>query len=582
MQISKLLSKDFFLIFVFSLFIFNFSSSEENTATDIWNLDKEKKNDNVLKIEELTVQSEKENISINISNIDDIDEDTIDTSNNKLIGIFDPKENMLNIDMWSNSDGDQVKVILKKLMNTNLSTDSNEILKIALLTNAYPPTDKMSSEEFFSFQKDFLIKSNDLNLIKEFLSKNKNLFNSDAISTHYVNSNLIDKNLKASCDLFEQNKNLYSSNYLDKFKIYCLLINDKREEAQIIFDLKKELGFKDTFFENKFNILMGYENKKNNKISESNILDFHISRETVDQFEYEPNNKTSKDIWKYLSNYNLLQKINDIDIEDSIKVQTIEKAAHNGNYSEKELLNLYKRFEFNLDQLLTAEDTYKKMPNFMGRALLYQRLLLTYDVAIRLEFAEKLKNSVKKDNIENAFNLELASILSEIDAKDVPAKYTTFYNENKFEKFNVSKNIKFNNKILHQSKLLNYFIKDLQIDVISKETNEMLKKIKADKKYTFTSKDKILMDSLIYDGVKLQKKYQNLYERDPDVPTDLQVLVNNLDTGMILLRLAEIIGEDEINDLGTETLYFITTVLNQANLDGIRNKMLLKVLPNKI
>ena len=582
MQISKLLSKDFFLIFVFSLFIFNFSSSEENTATDIWNLDKEKKNDNVLKIEELTVQSEKENISINISNIDDIDEDTIDTSNNKLIGIFDPKENMLNIDMWSNSDGDQVKVILKKLMNTNLSTDSNEILKIALLTNAYPPTDKMSSEEFFSFQKDFLIKSNDLNLIKEFLSKNKNLFNSDAISTHYVNSNLIDKNLKASCDLFEQNKNLYSSNYLDKFKIYCLLINDKREEAQIIFDLKKELGFKDTFFENKFNILMGYENKKNNKISESNILDFHISRETVDQFEYEPNNKTSKDIWKYLSNYNLLQKINDIDIEDSIKVQTIEKAAHNGNYSEKELLNLYKRFEFNLDQLLTAEDTYKKMPNYMGRALLYQRLLLTYDVAIRLELAEKIKNSVKKDNIENAFNLELASILSEIDAKDVPAKYTTFYNENKFEKFNVSKNIKFNNKILHQSKLLNYFIKDLQIDVISKETNEMLKKIKADKKYTFTSKDKILMDSLIYDGVKLQKKYQNLYERDPDVPTDLQVLVNNLDTGMILLRLAEIIGEDEINDLGTETLYFITTVLNQANLDGIRNKMLLKVLPNKI
>lgn len=582
MQISKLLSKDFFLIFVFSLFIFNFSSSEENTATDIWNLDKEKKNDNVLKIEKLTVQSEKENISINISNIDDIDEDTIDTSNNKLIGIFDPKENMLNIDMWSNSDGDQVKVILKKLMNTNLSTDSNEILKIALLTNAYPPTDKMSSEEFFSFQKDFLIKSNDLNLIKEFLSKNKNLFNSDAISTHYVNSNLIDKNLKASCDLFEQNKNLYSSNYLDKFKIYCLLINDKREEAQIIFDLKKELGFKDTFFENKFNILMGYENKKNNKISESNILDFHISRETVDQFEYEPNNKTSKDIWKYLSNYNLLQKINDIDIEDSIKVQTIEKAAHNGNYSEKELLNLYKRFEFNLDQLLTAEDTYKKMPNYMGRALLYQRLLLTYDVAIRLELAEKIKNSVKKDNIENAFNLELASILSEIDAKDVPAKYTTFYNENKFEKFNVSKNIKFNNKILHQSKLLNYFIKDLQIDVISKETNEMLKKIKADKKYTFTSKDKILMDSLIYDGVKLQKKYQNLYERDPDVPTDLQVLVNNLDTGMILLRLAEIIGEDEINDLGTETLYFITTVLNQANLDGIRNKMLLKVLPNKI
>ena len=51
---------------------------------------------------------------------------------------------------------------------------------------------------------------------------------------------------------------------------------------------------------------------------------------------------------------------------------------------------------------------------------------------------------------------------------------------------------------------------------------------------------------------------------------------------MILLRLVEIIGEDNVEDLGTENLYFITTVLNQLNLDTIRDKLLIKILPLKV
>ena len=60
------------------------------------------------------------------------------------------------------------------------------------------------------------------------------------------------------------------------------------------------------------------------------------------------------------------------------------------------------------------------------------------------------------------------------------------------------------------------------------------------------------------------------------------VLLNNNESGMVLLRLVEIIGEDDLESLGPDTLYFITTILNQLNLDTIRNKILLKVLPLKI
>ena len=67
-----------------------------------------------------------------------------------------------------------------------------------------------------------------------------------------------------------------------------------------------------------------------------------------------------------------------------------------------------------------------------------------------------------------------------------------------------------------------------------------------------------------------------------NVPTDIQLLINNNEIGMVLLRLVEIIGEDDLKNLDSDTLYFMTTILNQLNLDSLRNKIILKVLPLKI
>ena len=66
------------------------------------------------------------------------------------------------------------------------------------------------------------------------------------------------------------------------------------------------------------------------------------------------------------------------------------------------------------------------------------------------------------------------------------------------------------------------------------------------------------------------------------IPTDIQLLMNNKEIGMVLLRLVEIIGADNLENLDPDTLYFISTILNDLDLDSIRNKVLLKVLPLKI
>ena len=93
----------------------------------------------------------------------------------------------------------------------------------------------------------------------------------------------------------------------------------------------------------------------------------------------------------------------------------------------------------------------------------------------------------------------------------------------------------------------------------------------------------ILIESLIYDGIKISDKYSSILELyNSNIPTDIEVMINDGEMAMILLRLVEIIGEDDLESLDSDTLYFITTILNQLNLDNIRNKILLKVLPLKI
>ena len=53
-----------------------------------------------------------------------------------------------------------------------------------------------------------------------------------------------------------------------------------------------------------------------------------------------------------------------VDLEDSEKIINIEKATHSGNYEEEELFNLYKRFQFSIDQLITVEASYKLLSEY--------------------------------------------------------------------------------------------------------------------------------------------------------------------------------------------------------------------------
>ena len=143
--------------------------------------------------------------------------------------------------------------------------------------------------------------------------------------------------------------------------------------------------------------------------------------------------------------------------------------------------------------------------------------------------------------------------------------------------------IKFNNKVLHQSKLVNYFNGDYAKSQIEKDLEKFLKKIKKDKKYFLSKKDIIFLEALKSDGIQISKKYDSLYQiKQSEMPADIQFMIENDEIGAALLRVIEVIGPEKIENLDEDTVYFIINTLNQLNVDLIRNKLLLKVLPLKV
>ena len=586
MKNLKLLNKNLLSIILFYFFFGLAAQSQE--AIDIWAIDEKKSLENIKIIEniedkEITQNSiykmqSKKNTELNIE-----EDQTLASNKIKIIGLYDPAENGLDINMWSNSNGDQILNIFKRINKMNLSNDASEILNILLLTNAHYPEINISKDQFLELKSNWLIKNSNLEIIENYLLKNQIINEHPKLTKLLVDDYLSRSEVKKVCEIFTKIEEPVQDDYLSRFNIYCLINNNKKEEAQLLLDLKKELGFKNNFYEKKINYLMGYTDQPDLEISENTILDFHLSHRTNPKFKFEPKASTSKQIWKYLSTSNLLDNIKNVELTDIDKIKSIEKATHEKHYSEKELFELYKRFQFNINQLLNIKESTKVLSAIESRALIYQGILITTEVENKLLLINALKNSLKNEGIEKAFDVELRIFLKGIEKEKIPSNFTSFYNNYADEDKAELSNIKINNKILHQSKLINYFKGDGSTKNITKDLNDLLKKVKKNKKYLFSKKDVILVEAFKSDGIQVSEKFKDLYEiQESEIPTDIQMFIKSGDIAAAMLRIVEVIGQDEINDIDEDTLYFIISTFNQLNVDPLRNKILLKVLPLKV
>ena len=585
MKILKLLNE--ILLLILLILISNKSVYAEE-AVDIWNI-KVNKNDNNQTSGENEISNYNNNIIISGEEILDktvitVNEDfNLFTNKNEIVGIYDPEINDLSIDMWKKTDGARLSETLNKIFELNLSNDSSNILNISLLTNSYSPTNNISFEEFINFKNKWLIKNADQNLVELYLEKNNSLRFNDELIKYYVDHNLSKTDLKKACKIFDNNLNT-DNKYLVKFNIYCLINENKIEESLMRLDLLQEAGFTDSFFEQRVYKLIGYEENIKNEVNDKNILNFHLSHRLNEDFIYEPNISSPKFIWRYLASANLLSNIDDLDIENKEKILALEKATHDKNYPEDKLFSIYEKFLFNINQYLNISETHKLLHPVEGRALLYQGSLIFDEPSKKISILKDLKESFKKSGTENAFEIKLSKFLMNIDEGSVPSNYTKFYKKNLKSSSISTKSIKINNKVIHQSKLLKYFSGESSLDETRKNLDNIFKDtIKRDKNYIFSMKDIIIIESLRSDGIEIPNKYKNLYNiTKPEIPEQIQKYIDNDEKGMSLLKLVELIREDRIKDLGSDSLYFIIDTLNKLKINKLRNSIILDVVPLKV
>jgi len=570
------------IILFFGLFFFQSSYSDD--AVDIWKKNSQDKSINSKnsqpdkKINENKIDFNKKNSNFKNIEIDNtLSKSTLEV---KLYGIFDPDQNNFDLNMWASSESKEIKKTLLRISKLNLSKTAENILINTLFSYSYLPKG-MSDEEFLEIKIGWLIQNKKDDLLENFLNKNPEFHNKKKVIQYLVDKNISNANLKDGCKKMNFVSKEIKDSYLEKFKIYCLIFNKKNNQAQLLYDILKEQGKSDKFFDDKVNYLLGVTEKTTNKINDKNLLNFYLSSVTNANFQYEPDEKTKKSIWKYLNSANLI-KVEDI--EDKQKIRSLEEAANNNSLDKRKIFEIYKQIKFDINNLINAEEVYKNFDNIESRALIYQKFLISEKIESKLDLLFLLKDLFKKDKLSNIYSEFLSETLKNFASDEIPKSYKEVVERNIIiKKDTVLGKIKYNDKILHKSRVVRHFTEsEIPLKKTQKDLNNVYKKIKRNKNYFFSAKDLVLVEALKFDGVIIPNdiNIEEISKKYP-VPSNLLRLVKNDEVGFLALKIVEIIGEDEVSNLDSETIYFITNLLNRLKLIKLRNEILISALPQR-
>ncbi len=572
-----------FNYFVGLLIIFLYSPLLSEEKIDIWKNKKEiisessnqgdKNNQDKTDIQSSQTLQTIEKIEIEQSNQIQLEE--------KLVyGIYEPANFDFNLNMWSTTKAEDLRSSLKRLNKIELSKSSIEILEAILFSFSYPPQG-MKEKEFVDIQINWLIENDRVELLESFLKQNKQFDAKSKAVQYLVDKNIASGNIKEGCRQIKFIDTSIKDAYLEKFKIYCLIFNKKTPEARLLLDLLREQKQSSEFYDDKINFLLGLTDKNSDKINEKNLLNFYLSSITIADFKYEPTKKTKPEIWKYLNAANLIKLE---DASDKEKLKEFEIAANNNQLDKKKIFEIYKQIPFNLNTLINAKSNYKTLDESDARALIYQKYLLSESNKSKIEYLFLLEELFKKADLINVYSKYLSDKIEEIGIKNLPEDYQeTALTRIVSEEDLILGKVKYNDKILHQSKILKYYVEGESKKKVQKDIDKIFKKISKNKKYFISAKDLALADALITDGFSLPSnfKYNELAEKF-DVPSNLLQLIDNDQRAFLALKIVEIIGEDEPYQLDPETIYFVTNLLNKMNLVKIRNKVLNSALPLRI
>ena len=144
---------------------------------------------------------------------------------------------------------------------------------------------------------------------------------------------------------------------------------------------------------------------------------------------------------------------------------------------------------------MNAKSTYQTLNESDARALIYQKYLLSESNDSKIEYLLILEELFKKSNFSNIYSKFLSNKIEEIGVENLPEKYQEIAGNLILsdEDLKLGK-VKYNDKILHQSKILKYYLEGENKKKIQKDIDKIFKKIIKNKKYFISAKDLALAD----------------------------------------------------------------------------------------
>ena len=481
--------------------------------------------------------------------ISNISQTEIEQSNRQAIfGIYDPGATNIPVTFWDNMSPEIFDSFRQTMAQGDNRRSVNQLIARVFFSKTNLSNHEDKGVAYLNFVSSFLAHSQDTKLIDSVIDQNNLLLNNEQLLGFLINNNFSNYQIEKACK-YAQNLGAEIKNFeLQKFKILCLVQAKESKKALANLELIRENGFKDDFFIQKVNFLLGMLLARQGESKTDTLLNIHLSS-LVDPM-FNPSfsvfkgdlNKT-----KYFFNSPFVEKIL-LENKDSKKefvteddfalVEFLEQGSNIELFKTENIFAIYKKIIFGIEDLLNPNETYIKYHSVKGRALLYQAILLTKDQQQKLTFIEALQNSYKKSKFLNLGNKVYYQLISDIDqkylTKEVQEQMVQYFESLKKKKSDLETNDKF----LHRSDAV-FLLIDEKPESKSKKSLETFADLVDDKKYEVTKRDVAMINLLaqqkVYlpsslrkfvnpDEIYIPNKIYNMLEKNENNKATLEVL----------------------------------------------------------
>ena len=489
--------------------------------------------------------------------ISNISQTEIEQSNRQAIfGIYDPGATNIPVTFWDNISPEIFDSFRQTMAQGDNRRSVNQLIARVFFSKTNLSNHEDKGVAYLNFVSSFLAHSQDTKLIDSVIDQNNLLLNNEQLLGFLINNNFSNYQIEKACK-YAQNLGAEIKNFeLQKFKILCLVQAKESKKALANLELIRENGFKDDFFIQKVNFLLGMLLARQGESKTDTLLNIHLSS-LVDPM-FNPNfsvfkgdlNKT-----KYFFNSPFVEKIllenkdskkEFVTEEDFALVEFLEQGSNIELFKTENIFAIYKKIIFGIEDLLNPNETYIKYHPVKGRALLYQAILLTKDQQQKLTFIEALQNSYKKSKFLNLGNKVYYQLISDIDqkylTKEIQEQKVQYFESLKKKKSDLETNDKF----LHTSDAV-FLLTDEKPESKSKKSLETFADLVDDKKYEVTKRDVAMINLLaqqkVYlpsslrkfvnpDEIYIPNKIYNMLEKNENNKATLEVLqlVKNLNS----------------------------------------------------